>query len=68
MNEAKIKQGLDYIERTNCTSYIDFMQKAIKENMYLHLRKYVGEQITYILICDKLGEKVDEEFLMELRP
>ena len=64
--EQALKEA-NYIKDLDFSSYGDFINKCIKDGRYSSIRKNLGEQSAYYLVCEKLGITPDENFASGLK-
>lgn len=64
-NEKALK-ALKYIDQLEYSSYDDFVRKATRENKYAEIKQALGEVHLYILVCEKIGESINNQFLETL--
>lgn len=62
----QVFDALNYIHEIDFTSYNDFVRKAAIDGKLLKTKKALGELNMYLVVCEKCGEKIDQEYLETL--
>lgn len=57
---------LKYIDTLNFSSYNEFLKLILRNNKFLSIKENLGMHIVYLLICEKTGEKIDEQYYLQL--
>lgn len=63
---TKAQVVLDYIESLNYSSYEEFIRIAMKDKKYKWIKQDLGELQAYLVVCDKLGIKPQDELIHTL--